>query len=155
MKRIGVVIGLMLLAVLPVRGQEFIGCRVGEGWAETPMVKKTFTLTEEEAGKTGDDDRAVSFYVEVTSMGYHQVFLNGRRVGDRVMQPAVSQLNKRLLTVTYDITEYIRPGENEIMIWIGQGWGRIYGTPAAVISSVAIRISISSEHADASSKWNV
>lgn len=136
MKRLGVVIGLMLLAVLPVRGQEFIGCRVGEGWAETPIVKKTFTLTEEEAGKTGDDDRAVSFYVEVTSMGYHQVFLNGRRIGDRVMQPAVSQLNKRLLTVTYDITEYIRPGENEIMIWIGQGWGRIYGTPAAVMAEV-------------------
>ena len=52
------------------------------------------------------------------------------------MYPAVSQLNKSALSVTYDITDYIHEGDNEIMLWIGQGWGRVYGTPAVVQAEV-------------------
>lgn len=40
------------------------------------------------------------------------------------------------MEVTYDITDLIHEGENEIMLWLGQGWGRIYGTPVAVKATV-------------------
>lgn len=120
---------LMLLPVVSARGQDFIGCRVDDGWAETPMLRKTIKLEKSHIGKG-------TIYVWLTSLGYHELYINDTKVGDYVMQPPVSQLDKRACMVYYDITEYLHEGKNEIMIWVGQGWGRIYGTPAAVRAEV-------------------
>ena len=38
------------------------------------------------------------------------------------LPPAVSQLNKRSLMVTYDVSSYLKEGENDLLIWLGQGW---------------------------------
>lgn len=128
---------LLLAFALSVNAQEgvFIGCRNDSGWAETPMLRKTFTIT-------ADDLRNYDFKVDVVSLGYHEVYVNGYRVDDYVLQPAVSQLDKRALRVSYDITKYIHEGENEIVLWIGQGWGRIYDTPSVVSASVSQFIGI-------------
>ena len=133
MKRLSAILCL-LLAALPAMAQEFIGCRIDSGWAETPMLRRTFAVSDSDL--IHYDFQTVRFSVEVTSLGYHEVYVNGRQVGDHVMQPAVSQLDKRALTVSYDITEQVREGDNEIMLWIGQGWGRVYGTPAAARARV-------------------
>ena len=105
--------------------QEFIGCREGDNWAETPMLRKTFHL---------ENVPDIRVYVGVSSLGYHELYINQTMVGDYVMQPAVSQLDKRALTIVYEVTQYIHEGENEIMLWLGQGWGRIYGTPAVAMT---------------------
>lgn len=126
----------MLAAVaLQARAQAFIGCRTGslptsapDGWAETPMLRTTFEV--ERADMAPVAGRSVSFSLRVVSLGYHEVYLNGTRVGDWVLQPAVSQLDRRALEVTYDISDLVREGDNELTLWLGQGWGRIYGTPA-------------------------
>ena len=118
---------MLLLGAVGVGAQEFIGCRIGDGWAETPMLRKTFSYD-------GMSEDEVSVWV--TSLGYHELYINGTKVGDYVMQPAVSQLDKRAQTVCYNITKYLKNGENEIMIWVGQGWGRIYGTPATVCAQI-------------------
>ncbi len=85
--------------------------------------------------------QSVTFSVDVTSLGYHELYVNNIKVGDQWLQPAVSQLNKRALTVGYDITEYMHEGENEILLWLGQGWGRIYGTPAAARAVISRSVS--------------
>ncbi len=87
------------------------------------MLGTTFTISERHLGN--------KYRISVASLGYHEVYVNDRKVGDCVMQPAVSQLDKRAQEVTYDITPYVHEGDNQIMLWLGQGWGRIYGTPAA------------------------
>ena len=139
MKRIPfkLLIILFLGASFEIDAQEFIGCRTDNGWAETPMLRKTFTIeTMPEYG----------VHASVASLGYHELYINGTKVGDCVMQPAVSQLDKRALAIYYNITDYVHEGENEIMLWIGQGWGRIYGTPvvarAEVICDVLPDVSI-------------
>ena len=126
MKRFAL-IAYLLLATVPIFAQEFIGCRTDRGWAETPIFRKTFTVDKKAKNKV---------YANITSLGYHDLYINNIKVGDYVMQPAVSQLDKRALTVCYDITDYIKIGKNEIIIQAGQGWGRIYGTPAAVSAEV-------------------
>ncbi len=124
---------LLLLAVCccQLSAQEFIGCRVGDGWAEAPMLRKRFRV---------ENPKEINFQSKkimwVASLGYHEVYVNGIEIGDYVMQPAVSQLDKRANLVSYDITDYIHPGENEVMIWLGQGWGRIYEMPAVVWARV-------------------
>ena len=123
----------MLLTVLHLSAQHFVGCLTDSGWAETPMLRTTFELEHIDLAPVG---HSVTFSLRVVSLGYHEVYLNGTRVGDFVLQPAVSQLDRRALEVTYDITDLVREGDNELMLWIGQGWGRIYGTPAVARAEV-------------------
>ncbi|MDE5634671.1 MAG: alpha-L-rhamnosidase N-terminal domain-containing protein, partial [Muribaculaceae bacterium] len=58
----------------------------------------------------------------VNSLGYHELYVNGEKAGDNVLSPGVSQLGKRSLIVTYDITPLVREGDNDIALWLGQGW---------------------------------
>ena len=94
---------------------DYIGCISADGkMAETPMLR---TLLDcQPKGK--------NVFAYINSLGYHELYVNGRRVGEEVLQPAVSQLDKRSLIVTYDITPYLHDGENEILIWLGRGWYR-------------------------------
>lgn len=119
---------LLLLSATVLHAQPFIGCRTDNGWAETPMLRTTFEV--ERTDLAPDVGHSVSFSLRVVSLGYHEVYVNNIMVGDKVLQPAVSQLDRRALEVTYDITDLVREGDNELMLWLGQGWGRIYGTPA-------------------------
>lgn len=128
MKRIAFIVILLLNAV-SIQAQQFIGCRTDSGWAETPMLRKKIILTEEPSYYG-------SVYLDVASIGYHEVYVNGMKVGDFVMQPAVSQLNVMALEVQYRIRKYLKKGENELLLWIGQGWGRVYRQTAAASATV-------------------
>ncbi len=139
MKRFSVIFWMLVLTALTSQAQVFIGCRTDSGWAETPMLRTMFRVDAGELRQTSLQQ--VTYSVGVASLGYHEVYVNGTKVGDRVMQPAVSQLDKRALEVTYDITNLIHEGDNELMLWLGQGWGRIYGTPAAAKATVEKTVS--------------
>jgi alpha-L-rhamnosidase len=123
----------------PGFAQQYIGCHTSDGWAETPMLRKSFVL------KASDfkhwDFQTLAFTAEINSLGYHELYVNGVKVGDEVLQPAVSQLDKQSLKISYDITPYVHKGKNEILLWLGQGWGRIYGTPAVVQAEVLKTVS--------------
>lgn len=88
---------------------KYIGLATGD--VRSPILRKSFTI----------DKWGITF-LHVNSLGYHEVYINGRKVSDHVLSPAVSQLNKRSLVVTYDVTPYLRQGQNEIILWLGQGW---------------------------------
>lgn len=92
----------------PLKG-EYIGLAAGD--VRAPLLRKSFSL-----------DRTGTAFLHVNSLGYHEVYVNGRKVDDRVLAPAISQLNKRSLIVTYDVTPYLHPGPNELVLWLGQGW---------------------------------
>ena len=139
MKRFSVIFWMLVLTALSSQAQVFIGCRTDSGWAETPMLRTTFHVDAGDLTETAF--RSCYYGLVVTSLGYHEVYVNGTKVGDYVMQPAVSQLDKRALWVEYDITPYLHEGNNELLLWIGQGWGRIYGTPAAVQATVRKSVS--------------
>ena len=67
-------------------------------------------------------DELATAFLYVNSLGYHEVYVNGKKVTENVLTPAVSQLNKRSLMVTYDVSSYLKEGENDLLIWLGQGW---------------------------------
>lgn len=84
---------------------------------EEPWFRKTFTLEQK--------PHAALAYVG--SIGYHELYVNGRKVGDRVLNPSVSYLAKRALYVTYDITDYLKPGANVAAVWLAPGWSLFKG----------------------------
>ncbi len=58
----------------------------------------------------------------ICGLGYYELRLNGRKVGRNVLDPAWTTYDKRVLYVTYDVTDYLRPGANAVAVMLGQGW---------------------------------
>ena len=90
---------------------EYIGASAEGGKICAPILRKKVKLTQRETS-----------FLHVNTLGYHEIYVNGKKVGEDVLTPAVSHLSKRSLIVTYDITPYLREGENDLLIWLGQGW---------------------------------
>lgn len=60
----------------------------------------------------------------ITAKGLYAAWLNGKRVGDRVLAPGSFTADKHLGAQTYDVTALVRDGENELLIALGDGWYR-------------------------------
>ncbi|MCK7532132.1 MAG: glycoside hydrolase family 78 protein [Marinilabiliales bacterium] len=48
--------------------------------------------------------------------------VNGRKVGDHVLDPAWTTYDKRVLYATYDVTMALRDGANAVAVMLGEGW---------------------------------
>lgn len=60
----------------------------------------------------------------ITCHGLYEAWLNGRRVGDFVLAPGCSNYEKKLVYQTYDVTDYLVNGTNELQVILGDGWYR-------------------------------
>lgn len=92
-----------------------------EGSLADPWLRKSIKLTKKPL-------KAVMF---VASVGYHELYVNGKKVGDEVLAPAVSDHTTRARYVTYDIADYLEKGENVVALWLGASWSiyEPYSTP--------------------------
>ena len=90
---------------------EYIGSSAEGGKICAPILRKKVRMTK---GETA--------ILHINTLGYHEIYVNGEKVGEDVLTPAVSHLSKRSLIVTYDLTPYLKDGENDLLIWLGQGW---------------------------------
>jgi alpha-L-rhamnosidase len=61
----------------------------------------------------------------VSGLGYYVLYINGKRVGDHVLDPGTSDYSKRVLYATYDIAGFLE-GQNALGVMVGPGW---YGMP--------------------------
>jgi alpha-L-rhamnosidase len=109
-----------------------------------PMLRKSFIIKKEVAS-------ARAF---VTGLGYFELYVNGKKVGDDVLVPNLTLYGKRpgieksgisvpddkmefrVMYLSYDIKELLRTGENAIGALLGNGfynapinWTYSYGTP--------------------------
>ncbi|NUM52282.1 MAG: family 78 glycoside hydrolase catalytic domain [Candidatus Hydrogenedentes bacterium] len=62
-----------------------------------------------------------SALVYMAGLGLSELYVNGRRIGDHVLSPALSDYTKRVYYVTYDVTPELRPGANAIGVQLGNG----------------------------------
>ncbi len=63
-----------------------------------------------------------SAVASVCGLGYYELYLNGEKVGDHVLDPTFTRYDKRALYVTYDVTEEIKKGANVLGAMLGNGW---------------------------------
>ena len=110
----------------------------------SPMLRKAF--------RTEKNIESAKAYV--TGLGYFELYMNGKKVGDDVLVPNQTNYGKRpgllnnpipiednfreykVFYLSYDLTEQIKKGENVIGAIIGNGfynapinWTESYGTP--------------------------
>lgn len=61
--------------------------------------------------------------IQICGLGFHEIYLNGEKVGDRWFAPGLSQYDFRCGSITYDISKQLLPGrENVIIIMLGNGF---------------------------------
>lgn len=77
-----------------------------------PWLRRDFKLASRPA-------RAVAY---VASVGFHELYINGTKVGDRVLMPSVTDNSQRARYVTYEIAGLLHEGDNTIGLWLGTGW---------------------------------
>lgn len=58
----------------------------------------------------------------VCGLGYHELYLNGRKVGDQVLDPGKTEYDKQALYVIHDVTDYLVSGNNVVGVILGGGW---------------------------------
>jgi len=66
----------------------------------------------------------------VSGLGLFEFYLNGQKVGDNVLSPALTDYSKRTFYVTFDVTHKLRPGANAAGVILGNG--RFYAPRVSV-----------------------
>ncbi len=78
----------------------------------SPIIRREFNVK-------GKISRARAY---VTGLGYYELFINGQKIGDRVLDPARTEYSKRIDYSVYDITNNLTEGRNCAGIMLGNGW---------------------------------
>jgi len=101
--------------------------------APSPLLRNEFAVTK--------GVRRARVYV--SGIGFSELYLNGRKVSDHVLDPAATDYGKRVLYVTHDVTERLKKGPNALGVMLGNGWycepGRLrYGHSPRVLLQMQI-----------------
>lgn len=106
---------------------------------QDPWLRKMFTLA----------DAPQDAIMYVASIGYHELYVNGQKVGDAVLSPSVTDHKSRARYMTYDIADYLKPGKNVVALWLGTSWAvfpayQREDKPAIPMALAQLEISLSS-----------
>jgi alpha-L-rhamnosidase len=77
----------------------------------SPWLRKNINLSA----------KPVQALAYVNVVGYVELYINGKKVGDDLLTPALSDYTCRSFYITYDIAPYLQPGRNCIALWLGRG----------------------------------
>ena len=77
-----------------------------------PMFRREFRL----------DGKIKKARAYLSGLGYHELYVNGRKVGNHLLDPGYTRYDKRVLYVTHDVTGLLKPGANVLGVMLGNGW---------------------------------
>ena len=114
-----------------------------------PWLRRTFDLKE-------NVEQAI---IHVNTPSYYELHINGKKVTPYVLTPGISQVNKRFLINSYDVTSYLVKGKNCIAIWMGPGWyqprnGNEYNAPI-IRAQLNINIASGLDEIGTDSLWHI
>ncbi len=71
--------------------------------------------------------------LSITGLGYYEASLNGKRIGDHVLDPGWTRFDRRVFYSDYDVTRQLGEGMNCLGAMVGNGWYnplplRLFGT---------------------------
>ncbi len=77
-----------------------------------PLLRKTFAI----------EKPIQSARISVSGLGLYELHLNGRKAGDRVLDPAQTTYDKRTFFVIHDVTILLQQGSNATGLMLGSGF---------------------------------
>ncbi|MFA6929740.1 MAG: family 78 glycoside hydrolase catalytic domain [Lentisphaeria bacterium] len=88
------------------------GCNWLSGAHPAPFLRREFSCP----------DSIADAKLYICGLGYCEVWLNGRKVSENVLQPVVTQYDRRVHYLVYDLKDSLRPGNNVLGVILGTGW---------------------------------
>lgn len=68
------------------------------------------------------NDNLQSARAYISGLGYYELYINGSKIGDKILDPAFTDYEKTVLYSTYDITALLKKGDNALGVMLGNGW---------------------------------
>jgi hypothetical protein len=101
---------------------------------DSPWLRTTLVLP-------GEPRRLVA---HVASLGYHELWLNGEKVGTDVLMPSVVDPSRRARAASYESSTSLRAGENVVGLWLAGGWAadEYYGVAAWPLARVELEVEL-------------
>jgi alpha-L-rhamnosidase len=90
-------------------------------WGETKSVETERTLPARMLRKEFEAKAVVRATAHVSGLGFYELYLNGAKVGDRVLEPALSGYSDLVYYTAYNVTDMIAAGENAVGVMLGNG----------------------------------
>ena len=78
----------------------------------SPAFAKTFNV----------DKKTKTATLHITGLGFYEALLNGKKIGNKVLDPMQTRYDKRVLYSTYDLTDSLKAGNNRLNVILGHGW---------------------------------
>ncbi|MDR1746049.1 MAG: glycoside hydrolase family 78 protein [Tannerella sp.] len=89
-------------------------------WLKHPAAARTQHIWFRKTFHISDKSGLV--VAHVASLGHHELYVNGKKADDRALAPALTDFQKRLFYVSYDISGLLDKGKNVIAVWFASGW---------------------------------
>ena len=74
--------------------------------------------------KEFDVDNLSKAFLYITSLGIYEAQINGVKVGNAILTPGSTDPRKRVQYDTYDVSNLLKEGHNEMIILLSDGWYR-------------------------------
>lgn len=93
---------------------------------QTSQMQQPTKVTSQAAGyfrkliDTPTDVQSARAYI--CGLGYYELYINGQKTGDHVLDPAPSNYDKEAYYVAYDVTDQLQAGKNALGIILGNGF---------------------------------
>ncbi len=78
----------------------------------SPLLRKSFEV----------EKKVKSAKAYISGIGYYELFINGDKVGNSVLDPGWTDYRKTILYVTHDVTENLQKGKNAVGVMLGRGF---------------------------------
>lgn len=112
---------------------------IGRGTSKAPINEKGFYQKRMKIDANGDSIKyngnslllrkqykfsksIESAIINVSGLGYYELTINGKRIGEKVLNPAKTNYNQIVLFDTYEVSKFLNKGENVLGIMLGNGW---------------------------------
>lgn len=77
-----------------------------------PLIRKEFFL----------DKPIKTARAYICGLGYYELYINGKKTGDHVLDPGFTNYDQSILYVTYDITGFLSTGTNAVGVELGRSF---------------------------------
>lgn len=78
----------------------------------SPLFRTTFNATK----------KPLSARLYISGQGYYEAYINGKKVGDHVLDPGWTTQEKQVLYCVYDVSSFIQQGINTTGVILGNGF---------------------------------
>ncbi len=118
-------------------------------WITAPFDKNIHGIYKKTWEIKAESRKVKSARLYITGLGVYEAYVNGKKAGEEYLAPFYNDYNNWIQFQSYDVTDLLTTGTNELGVMLGNGWykgrfgfvpdlDRVYGDTQALLCELAI-----------------